>query len=35
MNTAGMPAKQIHVILVCQKKPEGWQMIAAQLTRME
>ncbi len=35
INTAGMPAKQIHVILVCQKKPEGWQMIAAQLTRME
>ena len=35
INTAGTPAKQIHVTLVCQRKAEGWQMIAAQLTRME
>jgi ketosteroid isomerase-like protein len=33
--SAGQPqAKQIHVTLVCQKKPQGWQIIAAQLTRM-
>jgi ketosteroid isomerase-like protein len=33
INTAE-PAKQVHVTLVVQKKPQGWQMIAAQLTRM-
>ena len=33
INTAGAPQpKQIRVTLVCQKKPQGWQMIAAQLT---
>lgn len=30
----GAQAKPIHVTLVCQKKTQGWQMIAAQLTRM-
>ena len=35
INMAGTPPKQIHVTLVCQKKPQGWQMIAAQLTHME
>ena len=34
INTAGASPKQIHVTLVCQRRPEGWQMIAAQLTRM-
>jgi hypothetical protein len=34
INTAGGPVKQIHVTLVVQKRPQGWQMIAAQLTRM-
>ena len=34
INTADTPAKQIHVTLVVQKRPQGWQMIAAQLTRM-
>jgi ketosteroid isomerase-like protein len=32
INTAGGPqSKQIRVTLVCQKGPQGWQMIAAQL----
>jgi len=35
INTAGAPIKQIHVTLVVQKRPQGWQMIAAQLTRMQ
>ena len=35
INTAAGPQpKAIHVTLVCQKKPQGWQMIAAQLTHM-
>jgi ketosteroid isomerase-like protein len=35
INTAGAPQpKPIHVTLVCQKRPQGWQMIAAQLTHM-
>jgi hypothetical protein len=35
INTAGKPqGKPIHVTLVCQKMPQGWQMIAAQLTMM-
>lgn len=34
INTAGKPQPlQVHVTLVCQKTPQGWQMIAAQLTR--
>jgi hypothetical protein len=34
INTGGGPKpKLIHVTLVCQKRPEGWQMIAAQLTQ--
>ena len=35
INTAGGTPKQIHVTLVAQKRPQGWQMIAAQLTRMQ
>ena len=35
INMAGTPPKQIHVTLVCQKKSQGWQMIAAQLTRVQ
>ena len=32
VNTVGGPEpRQIHVTLVCQKKPQGWQIIAAQL----
>jgi len=35
INTAGKPeAKQVHVTLVCQKRSQGWQIIAAQLTQM-
>ena len=35
INTAGKAqAKQVHVTLVCQKKPQGWQIIAAQLTQL-
>jgi ketosteroid isomerase-like protein len=29
----GPEPKPIRVTLVCQKRPQGWQMIAAQLTR--
>jgi ketosteroid isomerase-like protein len=33
INTAGgAQPKPIHVTLVCQKRPQGWQMIAAELT---
>jgi hypothetical protein len=36
VNTAGGPQpKAIRVTLVCQKRPQGWQMIAAQLTNMQ
>ncbi len=35
INTAGGSPKQIHVTLVARKRPQGWQMIAAQLTRMQ
>jgi ketosteroid isomerase-like protein len=36
VNTGGgPPPKQIHVTLVVQKRPQGWQMIAAQLTRLQ
>jgi ketosteroid isomerase-like protein len=35
INTVGGPQpRQIRVTLVWQKTPQGWQMIAAQLTRM-
>lgn len=35
INTTGGPEpRQIRVTLVCQKRPQGWQMIAAQLTHM-
>jgi ketosteroid isomerase-like protein len=35
INTAGKPqGKPIHVTMVCQKRPPGWLMIAAQLTPM-
>jgi ketosteroid isomerase-like protein len=34
INSAGQPqAQRIHVTLVCQKKPQGWQIIAAQLSK--
>jgi hypothetical protein len=32
ITTGGPEPKQIRVTLVCQKKPQGWQMIAAHLT---
>jgi ketosteroid isomerase-like protein len=36
INTAGeSPSKQIRVTLVCQKRPQGWQMIAAQLAHAQ
>ena len=35
INMAGTPPKQIHVTLVCQKRSQGWQMIAAQLTHAQ
>ena len=35
INMAGTPPKQIHVTLVCQKRSQGWQMIAAELTRAQ
>jgi ketosteroid isomerase-like protein len=35
INTAGAPAKQIHVTLVCQKRSQGWRMIAAHLTHVQ
>ena len=36
LNNAGAsPAKQIHITLVCQKKPQGWKIIAAHLTQMQ
>ena len=35
VNTVGGPEpRQIRVTLVCQKKPQGWQIIAAQLTHL-
>ena len=35
INTVGGPEpRQIRVTLVCQKKPQGWQIIAAQLTHL-
>jgi ketosteroid isomerase-like protein len=34
INTGGPQPKPIHVTLVCQKKSQGWQIIAAQLTHM-
>lgn len=34
INTDGGPKpKPVHVTLVCKKRPEGWQIIAAQLTQ--
>jgi Domain of unknown function (DUF4440) len=33
ITTAGPQPKEIHATLVCQKRPQGWQMIAARLTR--
>jgi ketosteroid isomerase-like protein len=35
INMAGTPPKQIHVTLVCQKRSQGWQMIAAELTHAQ
>ena len=35
INTAaGAQSRLIHVTLVCQKRPQGWQIIAAQLSDM-
>jgi len=35
INTAGgPPPRQIRVALVCQKRSQGWQLIAAQLTQV-
>jgi hypothetical protein len=34
INTGGPQPKPIHVTLVCQKKSQGWQIIAAQLTHL-
>jgi ketosteroid isomerase-like protein len=35
INTASGPQpKPIHVTVVCQKNPQGWQMIAVQLTHI-
>jgi ketosteroid isomerase-like protein len=34
ISMAGTPPKQLHVTLVCQKRSQGWQMIAAQLAHM-
>jgi len=35
INTVGGPQpKQVRVLLVCQKRPQGWQIIAAQLTHV-
>lgn len=31
VKTAGAQPGEFHVTLVCQKRPQGWQMIAAQL----
>jgi len=32
ITTAGPQPKEIRATLVCQKRPQGWQMIAARLT---
>ena len=33
ITTAGPQPQQIRATLVCQKRPQGWQMVAARLTR--
>jgi ketosteroid isomerase-like protein len=33
ITTAGPQPNEIRVTLVCQKRPQGWKMIAARLTR--
>ena len=36
INTVGGPEpRQIRVTLVCQKRPQGWQIIAAQMTHAQ
>ncbi len=35
INTGVAPPKQIHVTLVVQKRQQGWQMIAAELTHAQ
>src|SRR5690349_1151947 len=35
INTAGSQSKPIRVTLVCQKRPQGWQIVAAQLGRTQ
>jgi hypothetical protein len=34
INTAGAASKQIRVTLVVQKRPIGWQIVAAQLAHL-
>ena len=35
INFAGSQSKPIRVTLVCQKRPQGWQIVAAQLGRTQ
>ncbi|MFZ0416930.1 MAG: nuclear transport factor 2 family protein [Candidatus Sulfotelmatobacter sp.] len=35
INTAGPESRQIRITLVCQKRPQGWQIIAAQMTHAQ
>lgn len=35
INSGGSQAKPIRVTLVCQKRSQGWQIVAAQLGRMQ
>jgi len=35
INTAGSQSKPIRVTLVCQKRTQGWQIVAAQLARTQ
>jgi ketosteroid isomerase-like protein len=35
INMAGAPPMQIHVALVVQKRAQGWQVIAAELTHVQ
>lgn len=35
INAGVAPARQIHVTLVVQKRQQGWQMIAAELTHVQ
>jgi hypothetical protein len=35
INTGPQSKPTIRVVLVCQKRPQGWQMVAAQLTKIQ